>query len=467
MKSINILFTLLLTITFISCDDYLDVEPKGLAVPVSIKEFDLLLNGGTSILNTTSNANALFFTADDFESTEDDLGDLDNPNNVALKLYSWDTDLFEDEVGNGSWNLPYQNIYTYNVVINSTDEALTATNYIEEDRNIIKAEAKVGRAYEYWLLINTFAKQYSEATAASDPGVPLIKVANPTGAVSSRSTVKEVYDFIINDVEASIEYLPEVAKNRLRPSKGTGYAMLARFYLSMNNYEKALENASLALLEKGEIADYNINFPFGGAYETEQYILRVFDNSPGHKSGYLSPDLANSFHPEDLRFTELLGNCESVFTPGVGWEVICGDHYRNNSVIFYINHAVSVPEMYLIRAECNARSGNIADVVSDLNALRVKRFPTGTYTDLTLGDFSSNEEALNFALEERRRELFMTGMRLFDLKRLNLDPSTAKTVIHTVVGVDYVMPPGANNLVLPIPSQILSLSSGVAQNPRD
>lgn len=247
MKKLNIFYPILVVVTFISCDNYLDVEPKGFLIPKTIEDFDLLLNGGLSTINTSADENTLFLTADDFISKESDLGDLKNPTNSKLKLYTWASDLYKDETGYNSWNYPYKNIYTYNVVIESIDNASGAFKYTEVDKNVIKAEAKVGRAYEYWLLVNTFGKQYSEPSASSDLGVPIIVTPDPSGKVPQRSTVKAVYEFIINDVEESIQYLPEKSKNKIRPSKAAGYAMLARFYLSMSNYEKALINADLAI----------------------------------------------------------------------------------------------------------------------------------------------------------------------------------------------------------------------------
>ncbi|WP_341214892.1 RagB/SusD family nutrient uptake outer membrane protein [uncultured Wocania sp.] len=456
-------YIILISLAFISCDDYLDVDPKGLVIPNTIEDFDLLLNGSERTINTTTDEYALFLTADDFTSEESDLGDLDNPNNTILNLYTWDKDLFNDQSEQNSWNLPYNNIYTYNLVIESIDGASPALTYTENDKKTIEAEAKVGRAYEYWLLVNTFAKQYSEATASESEGVPIITIPDLSKSVPERASVKAVYDFIIKDVEESIQYLPELAKNSIRPSKATGYGMLARFYLSMNNYEEALKNASLAISEKGEIGDYNVDLVSG--YLSEQYIMRLYGYTRGFDAGKVSDNLLNSFDANDSRFNHL-SSCSWVYDPAIGWQYICGGSYRNGYA-HDVNHAVSVPEMYLIRAECNARltNGTIEDVVTDLNALRSKRIPN--YVNLTSADFATKSEALTFVLEERRRELFMIGMRLFDLKRLNLDPATAKTVTHTVNGVDYTLNPGDNNWVLPIPSQALNFAQGWTQNPRD
>ena len=461
----HIYYTAIFIMAFTGCDDYLDVEPKGLVIPKTIEDFDLLLNGGGYNIHTTTDGNTLFLTADDFvaEKQNVELGNLNDPSSKISKLYRWATDLFDGMSNESVWNLPYANIYTYNLIINSIDTATFAEGYKEEDKNIIKAEAKIGRAYEYWLLVNTFAKQYSESSASRDLGVPLVLTADLTIDVPNRSSVKEVCDFIIKETEESIPHLPEVAKNMVRPSKAAGYGLLARFYLSINNYKKALTNASSAIEEKGELWNYNIYLDF--ALKSEQYISRFYIQTKGFDAGRLSDDLLDLFSPDDARLQQV-SNCNWTLLVTDEWEYVCGDFYRNN-FSNNVSHAVSIPEMYLIRAECNARltNGSIDDVLTDLNALRAKRLPN--YVDLTVADITNKEEALTFVLEERRRELFMKGMRLFDIKRLNLNPKTAKTVVHTIDGVDYTLAPNADNWVLPIPSKILNFSPNMSPNPRD
>lgn len=42
-------------------------------------------------------------------------------------------------------------------------------------KNRIRAEAKASKAYFNMLLVNYYGKPYNPATAASDPGIPLVK----------------------------------------------------------------------------------------------------------------------------------------------------------------------------------------------------------------------------------------------------------------------------------------------------
>jgi tetratricopeptide (TPR) repeat protein len=471
MKTLKKKYLLIIVLTFMSCDDYLDIEPRGKIIPKTIRDYDLLLNGGKVLgpINMTTDDQVLFLTADDFISTDhvSQLGNIDNPSNTSAALYRWDTNLFQDGVAQFSWNLPYKSIFTYNTVIQNIEQADPSIGYTDADVQRIKAEALVGRAYEFWLLVNTFGKQYSEVTAATDLGVPLVTRAEVSETSPPRASVKEVYDFILKDVNDAINDLPQSSVNKVRPSKGAGYALLARIYLSMNNYEKALENASLAIEEKGVIGDYN-NPNLRGEYDLERYMLRLFPSIIGYTLGTLSDEMITLFSMTDARSTVLLSDIEWVFDPNIGWHPVHTGLFKNASKLF-VNHAPSVPEMYLIRAECNARltSGTIDAIVNDLNGLRVKRI--SNYTDLTNADvdFSNKVNALAFVLKERRREMLLTGTRLFDLKRLNLEPLFAKGVIHPINGIEYEIEAGSNNLILPIPSEVLNFNPDMKQNPRD
>ena len=112
--------------------------------------------------------------------------------------------------------------------------------------------------------------------------------------------------------------------------------------------------------------------------------------------------------------------------------------------------------MYVTRAECYTRLGKKDLAIADLNTLRENRLKN--YEPLQVSDFTTDEELLKFCLDERRRETFQSHLRLFDLKRMNLNPAFAKTVTHTFQGVTYTAEPNSGKLVLPIPAQVLKFN---------
>ncbi len=451
MKNKLIIYLVLLSCALYSCDDYLDVEPVGRVIPETIEDFDLLLVGGDFSIHTTSDENLLYLSADDVTPNAPFIGSLDNLENPRAKAIRWDKELFFAEAEVNLWNNPYKNIYTYNVIIENIDNVIGDN---EEARKRIKAEARTMRSYEYFILVNGFAKQYNTSTANGDPGVPLVTTPDVVGDPIGRSSVQEVYDFIIENIAESINDLPTNALGITRANKATAYGLLARTYLQMGDYQNAKINADLALAENGNISDYTVTgADLVSLYNVEQYCDRYFGALSGFAGGALSDDLVNQYDiVNDMRLN------------GIYQFNFRANGYTRNFRI-KSNHCVSSPEMYLIRAECNARLANstVQDVLDDVNLIRRNRILN--YTDET--SITTKEDALSFAVTERRLELLGTGMRWFDLKRLNKESAFAKTLTHTLGGETYTLEPNSSRYVFPIPPETLNFSPNMEQNIRD
>src|SRR5206468_5108198 len=74
---------------------------------------------------------------------------------------------------------------------------------------------------------------------------------------STRATLEKTYDRILNDLKTAVTLLPDLPKHVFRPSKSATYALLARTYLSMRNYDSCYKYADLALKIKNDLVDYN------------------------------------------------------------------------------------------------------------------------------------------------------------------------------------------------------------------
>lgn len=111
-------------------------------------------------------------TDDVFMPYEDDMTggfvSLELPNQ---HLYAFNSEIFGEGESDGLWEYSYNRIYYYNVVI---DDIMGATQDTEEHKKQLRAEALVGRAFEYLTLVNAYANHYDPSTAATDPGVPLM-----------------------------------------------------------------------------------------------------------------------------------------------------------------------------------------------------------------------------------------------------------------------------------------------------
>lgn len=446
-----------------SCDDYLDIKPKGVIIPEKCEDYEKLLNYAQLMKASDSYPN--FMTDDILMPYDDDMTGgylaLELPNQ---RLYTFDSEVFGDGEQDGLWEFSYNRIYTYNVII---QEVMNSTQATEDHKKQVRAEALVGRAFEYLTLVNAYAKHYDPATAATDPGVPLMLDEDINKTNLQRASVQAVYDQIKADLDKAAPNLPErPVLNAFRASRPVGYGMLARMYLYMGDYKKALDNAIISLKHNSTLLDmapYTVVDP-------EQWIGRIdvparADNPENtyirlapyvfgmSSSVYGSEDLMQLFDKDnDKRF--LL-----YFTRYIGGEVCDYDLW---APFIYANMAMATPEIYLIAAECEARIGNKDNAMKYINELRDHRILNNV--DLTAAD---NKEALKLVLEERRRELTFVGCtRLIDLKRLNREPEFAKTIVHEVNGVEYKLEPNSPKYILPIPPTVLRFNPNMTPNNR-
>src|SRR3546814_963366 len=89
--------------------------------------------------------------------------------------------------------------------------------------------------------------------------------------------------------------------------------------------------------------------------------------------------------------------------------------YHQSSVPF---SGLATDEVYLIRAECYARTGNVSAAMEDVNTLLEKRCKAGTFFPFSA---QTAEAALSFLLTERRKELVLRGLRCTGLRSLHPD----------------------------------------------
>jgi starch-binding outer membrane protein, SusD/RagB family len=85
----------------------------------------------------------------------------------------------------------------------------------------------------------------------------------------------------------------------------------------------------------------------------------------------------------------------------------------------------NLPDLYLMLAECYARTGNDAKARESVMLLRSKRI-VGVDEAAIPASVNSKDLLIKFIVDERLRENMMTGMRWFDIRRLWHDPLFAE-----------------------------------------
>ena len=431
-----------------SCDDYLSNVPKGQRIPTTLNDFSVML-------------------ADEYTNCREDVTQalvLLNDRYVSdgyLSYYElWNANYFWNENAdriamNKSDETTYYNGYagisTANLII---ENAPTATEATDAERGQVIAQAKILRAMKYFTLVNYYAKTYNAATAATDGGVPLITSAE-VGATYTQPSVQEIYDFIVQDISEALPALPERALNVLYADKATAYALAARVYLQMGNYQEALASAGEALKRNDRLFDWvafyndnaavlsvpdvyqSITSPMGFDYE-ENYIFCHGNNSYSGNDLQMREDRGNRFEQGDAHFMSR-------------WKIrtMAGSTYYNPNMGGYFNRGgLTTTEVYLIQAECLARTGNVAGAMDVLNKVRQKRILPEYYQPLAA---SSADEAIDMIIKVKGDALVQTIIPFCDARRLNLEPAHARTLTKVENGQQYTLPPSSHMWVMPFP----------------
>ncbi|MBB2150778.1 RagB/SusD family nutrient uptake outer membrane protein [Pedobacter gandavensis] len=459
------------------CKDYLDIKPKGYTIPESFEDYKKLLNDQSLYRVSSGYPNYL---TDDAQAGE--LKDVNSSADYTLyslfkrNLYSFQPGaVFQPGEGDFFYEPAYSHIFTYNVVINNIEK--TPEGAVAEKKQL-KAEALVGRAMEYFNLVNGYAVHYDAATASTDLGVPLI-LTEDINKKYTRNSVAEVYSMILKDLTEAQPNLSSKADHKFRPTKAAAYAFLSKVYLYMGRYTEALQNANEALklnknlidyskytTQKGtwgrvcEIKDVMVPFP-----QVDKSIETVWARQTASSSGtvmtelYASADLLNVY-AKDLPATAVDQRFNLFFCTGqaqFGTSIIKFPGRSIWAPYIEFNMAFSTGELMLIAAECEARIGDQGIALQHLNTLRNARIVGNKPLTAT-----TREEVLRMSLEERRREMPFLGInRLVDLKRLNKDPRFAKTITHTFGTQTFTLPANDKRYVLPIPPKVLERNPSI------
>lgn len=450
MKQIKLLAIALLCLCC-GCTKYLDAVPDhALTVPATLKDFQQLMENEKMFNNCTAMGE---FGTDDLYLPETQLASQP----LSFRNgYIWAKDVYEGETS-PSWDNGYATIYYANIVLKGVTTLEGSGTAASAELNALKGWALFARARAFYDLEEVFGQPYRPASAATDLGVPL-KLGTDLEEKVPRATVAATYQQIIKDLEQAVALLPaEINKtNRSKPSRSAAAALLARVYLVMQNYEQSLKYAASSLELYSTLIDYNTvsvtaNLPFSPMIDEVVYNavqINYFD-----RFWEIERPFYNTYAANDLRkvlFFKEDAAANSIVFKGF---------YSNTNVAF---NGLATDELYLTKAECQARLGQGPQALETLNALLVKRYKKDTYLPYTT---AGTADVLGLILTERRKECLFRNLRWADLRRLNQDARFAKTLTRTVSGVSYQLPPNSLRYAMPIPDNEIR-STGIVQNAR-
>src|SRR5690606_17565856 len=119
--------------------------------------------------------------------------------------YVWARDIYGGEVEIKDWNAPYETVFYVNNILSQIDLTYSRES-MSKSLSDIYGQALFFRAKANYDLLKNYSVPFDKNTQETDLGIPLRTDAS-IDYVSQRSTVKECYDKIFEDIFASLSFL--------------------------------------------------------------------------------------------------------------------------------------------------------------------------------------------------------------------------------------------------------------------
>jgi tetratricopeptide (TPR) repeat protein len=467
-KLIYLIFSLLVLVN-VSCKKYLDLTPKGQIVIENAADYYAMV----SMPNRGYPVNNFQYIVDDQYLKENAVIGLPTGNmNIINFTFNESINRAAILTSSNLYNQCYAYILRWNTIISQVDESKGDANV----KQLAKAEARVMRAFDHFVLVNTFAKHYNAATASTDGGICIMDKYD-LEAQPVKSSTAAVYAFIEKDLDEAIPLLEVAPADPYHPSRAYAYALKAKVHLFKKEFDKAKAAAQASLALKSSIYDLVAYTAAGGpakvnvpVTENPEVLNLAFMNGYTElNTGYIfiiSPELRTLFGKNDARFNLFFNTTNASFL-----DVAAGAAYWNvrYTAFFYSTVGLKTTEVQLMLAECEARAGNLTEAIRLMNEIRLKRITNKT--EATLAVPETIKETMDLLILERRKELLFGFNRFWDLRRLNTEPEYAKTLTRvfplvnkTVPQVTYTLKPNSNLYVVPFAQDVLRLNPGLTLN---
>jgi len=425
MKRISLYIVTFLTVLFAGCsEDYLEVKPSdALRTDQAFQNLDdaqVALNGAYSALQSASYYNADLITYGDLKGT-DVRSWANGKRGDNQYLYQE-----EPEASNsGMWNQPYYGLMLVNTILGQIDDMPAETEEEIAERDNIKGQALALRALFHFDLVRVYGVMPENGDPSTKMGVPIMdKVIDPESK-PPRNSVKEVYDFVISDLQTAAGLMKDAKDDGIFNSYAAK-ALLSRVQLYYNNPSAALvlaeEVISSDLYSLLDTSSYVGSFVTGSNDETIFEVVNSSDdNSDREGVGYLwEPEgygaltLTNQMigimqeNPEDIRTKLLAPDTRDGESNRLGY-LLKYPGKASSSRVFNVP-VLRLSEIYLIAAEAAIKTSDMTAAQGYLNDLLEAR--TDVADSLAVADVD-----MDVLMWERRKELVGEGHRFFDLVR--------------------------------------------------
>lgn len=483
----------------VSCNDKLDITPKGETTLDNLNDLECLLNNNFSIGNPMN-----------------DLGIVCNESlgasqNVPLALSQTKTNAYAwlaydekvDRANLTSEDTKYSSAYKFINYMNTIINKVPGIEGTEAKKSQILAEAHIMRGYLHWLLVNIYAQQYDESTAAQNGGIAYVTDLSVTDT-KEKQTVAEVYKQILDDCsDTYINALPTDNSDVVRGDRAWGNAIRAKVLMQMKRYSDALPYALKALELNGTIDDRSSvltnndwileqqatdNYVFMGSlhapfmeelsiesaalFEAGDYVkdYAYINGKKGGGGGGDDDDEGEEAAEGDGEGDDSGDSGSTSSDTNKAWSLIYGNMLSGVSGVYmYFGMQANVNEygitsdrMYYTAAECYIRTGKIAEGMNLINKVRKYRIDADHYQLLTA---STEQEAMAVLQKCKWIECIATYENFFDCKRWNTEANYKRTITRNIPDVGtYTLAPNSALWVFPFPLNATRKNSSLTQN---
>lgn len=446
----------LCSVLLFSCKKYLDAVPnKEFSTVATMADLRALLDNPIVMSGNFPVTGAV--ASDDYYVTDAVYNALTNAETKSA--YSWGL-IAESSEPYTLWLANYKKIIAANTVLDHFND-VSKPGFTEQEANAIKGEALFYRGFTLFQLSQVYALPYNKATAINTPGAP-IKLTADVNEPVTRPSLEEDFNQVIKDISAAVSFLPQTNSTLLRPVKAAAYAALSNVFLVKGDYENALLYADSTLEIKSTLMDFN-NFSL-----TANNVIPVYNDEViwhaeagintilGTSRLIVDTVLYKSYKPNDLR-------ASIFFRRNTNGTYTLKSTYNGYPTVGVLFAGIAVDEIFLVKAECEARLGNTAAALASLNTLLSKRYAKASYVPIEITD---KTQLLQLILEERRKELCFRGMhRWIDVRRLNQHDDANIILRRKLGGTIYELKPNDPHYSFLIPQNVID-NSGIEQNKR-
>jgi hypothetical protein len=412
-----------------------------------------LTNTTQGLKNALNGAYSLFKDHVDFNGTKD-------LNNMYLRQYFQMSDFASDDIVCGQtttdplyysfslnhtptqtnsryfWYISYKIINDVNTVI----EAAEAISNPGADVQQLIGECYFLRAFCHFNLARFYARPYTQDPNAN--GIVLrTSISDPS--TKARATVSEVYASVIADAEKGAE-LMAASRGVQYASQEAAWALLSRVFLYKGDNDSTIYFSDKVINSGKFSIETTAGYPtmFANATTSTETIFCIAftdvddygkagsiasmiysDGNSGWGEEYASKSLRDTMseHPEDVRWSYIVpledGDGNMQKKNGIEIYYISKFSFQGGKPTLSSPVMFRLSEMYLNKAEAEAKAGSTVPALNDVDMIRKNR---GLTASLYNGVVPASKSLLETVLKERRIELAFEGHRTADVYRNKL-----------------------------------------------